>query len=86
MDPKQFFEQLQTQINQILETSPAKDIEKNIRALLTQGLAKLDVVTREEFDAQSLQLARIRERLEVLEKRVAELETILTSGQTYQRS
>lgn len=77
MEPRQFFDQLQDQINQILETSPAKDIEKNVRALLTQGLAKLDMVTREEFEVQGAQLARIRERLDVLEKRVEELEGLL---------
>ena len=80
MESKQFFDEMQAKINQILETSPAKDIEKNVRAMLTQGLAKLDMVTREEFDAQSLQLARIRERLDVLEKRVAELESMLPSS------
>lgn len=85
MEPKQFFDQLQTQINQILETSPAKDIEKNIRAFLSQGLSKLDMVTREEFDAQGLQLARIRERLDVLEKRVEELETMMMAKNEGQR-
>lgn len=80
MEPKQFFDDLQKQINQILETSPARDIEKNVRALITQGLSKLDMVTREEFDAQALQLARIRERLDLLEKRVAELESMLQAS------
>ena len=81
MEPKQFFDDLQNKINQILETSPAKDIEKNVRAMLTQGLSKLDMVTREEFDAQALQLARIRERLDVLEKRVEEHEALLKASQ-----
>ncbi len=81
MEPKQFFDDLQNKINQILETSPAKDIEKNVRALLTQGLSKLDMVTREDFDAQALQLARIRERLDVLEKRLEELEALLKASQ-----
>lgn len=86
MEPKQFFDDMQKQINQILETSPAKDIEKNVRALLTQGLAKLDVVTREEFDAQALQLARIRERLDALERRVIELEAQLQAARSTPRS
>lgn len=77
MDPKQFLDQVQSQIAQLLQTAPAQDLEKNIRALLTQGLAKLDMVPREEFEAQALQLARIRERLDVLEKRVAGLESLL---------
>ena len=50
------------------------DVAKNIRTLLEGTLAKLDLVTREEFDAQSRVLARTREKLEQLEKTVAELE------------
>ena len=84
MEAKQFFEELQAKINQILETSPAKDIEKNVRALLTQGFSRLDLVTREEFDAQALQLSRIRERLDLLEKRVEELESMLQASRRHQ--
>lgn len=84
MDTKQFFEELQTKINQIIDSSPAKDIEKNVRALLTQGFSRLDLVTREEFDVQALQLSKIRDRLDTLEKRVGELETELKSPQRTQ--
>ena len=45
-----------------------------IGALLMQGFAKLDLVTREEFDVQAQVLARAREQLTALEARVAELE------------
>ena len=51
-----------------------KDLEKNIRAGLQSGLQKLDLVSREEFDVQAAVLARTREKLEVLEKRVQALE------------
>ncbi len=51
-----------------------QDVEKNTRALLQSTFAKLDLVTREEFDVQSKVLARTRARLEELEKQVAELE------------
>ncbi len=50
------------------------DLEKNLRAILQSTLSKLDLVTREEFDVQSKVLARSREKLETLEKIVAELE------------
>ncbi|MGB5440227.1 MAG: accessory factor UbiK family protein [Gammaproteobacteria bacterium] len=50
------------------------DLAKNIRTLIEGTLAKLDLVTREEFDAQSRVLARTREKLEQLEKTVVELE------------
>jgi BMFP domain-containing protein YqiC len=52
-----------------------QDIEKNIHTLLQGAFAKLDLVTREEFDAQSQVLLRTREKLEQLEKIVADLET-----------
>ena len=52
-----------------------KDIEKNVRALLQSTFAKMDLVTREEFDVQSAVLARTREKLEQLEKQIAELES-----------
>jgi ubiquinone biosynthesis accessory factor UbiK len=51
-----------------------QDIEKNIRAALTATFAKLDLVTREEFDVQTQVLHRTREKLEALELRVADLE------------
>lgn len=50
------------------------DIDKNARAVLQGALAKLDLVTREEFDVQTAVLARSRALLEVLTQRVAELE------------
>jgi len=54
------------------------DVEKNIRAALTATFNKLDLVTREEFEVQSQVLLRTREKLEVLEQRVAELEQLVT--------
>jgi hypothetical protein len=50
------------------------DAEKNIRSALTATFNKLDLVTREEYDVQTQVLQRTREKLEALEKRVAELE------------
>ena len=61
-------------IGRALEASPARDIEKNLKALLQSALERLDVVTREEFEIQAQVLRRSREKLEVLETRVAELE------------
>jgi BMFP domain-containing protein YqiC len=69
-----FFEDLSARLSEAASSSPAKDIEKNMRALLTQGFAKLDLVTREEFDVQAQVLVRTREKLTELEARVAELE------------
>ncbi len=81
MDSKQFFDDLQAKINRVLEESPAKDIEKNVKALLMQGFAKLDLVTREEFDAQAALLQKLLERLDALEARVKALEAQIAESQ-----
>lgn len=53
---------------------PAPDVEKHLKSLLQSALAKLDVVSRDEFETQQVVLQRTRERLEALEKRVTEME------------
>ncbi len=50
------------------------DVEKNFRNALHSGFAKMDLVTREEFDVQTAVLARTRAKVESLEKQVAALE------------
>lgn len=77
MDKNNFFNDLQSKINQVIENSPMKDVEKNVKAMMSQGFSKLDLVTREEFDIQSQVLERTRAKLEALEARVAELEVLL---------
>jgi len=67
-------EELSARISEFLAASPAKDLEKNLRALLTAAFAKLDLATREEFEVQAKALARSREKLAELERRVVELE------------
>lgn len=52
-----------------------QDLESNFRSVLRAGLAKLDLTTREEFDAQTRVLARTRELVEQLEARVRQLES-----------
>ncbi len=74
-----FLSELQTKISEVLQQSPARDIEKNMKAMLNQGFSKLDLLTREEFEIQSEVLQRTRARLEALEARVAELESRLKS-------
>ena len=77
-----FFNDLQGKLNQAIENSPAKDIERNVKAMMTQGFSKLDLVTREEFDIQAQVLAKTRAKLEALELRVAELEAKLAAADT----
>ena len=54
--------------------SVGDDLEKNFRSVLRASFARLDLVTREEFEVQEAVLARTREKLEALEARLAELE------------
>jgi BMFP domain-containing protein YqiC len=74
MRPEALLNELSARLAAALSASPAKDLERNARAMLTAGFARLDLVTREEFDVQSRVLARTREKLAELEARVARLE------------
>ena len=58
------------------------ELQQNFKAVLQTGLARLDLVTREEFDVQRAVLLRTREKLEELQRTVAELEAQLGHGTT----
>jgi BMFP domain-containing protein YqiC len=75
-NPK-ILDEIGSRVSDLLASSPARDLEKNARALLASGFSKLDLVTREEFDVQKDVLARTREKLTELEHRVASLEAEL---------
>ena len=74
MTSQTLFEQLQAKVNEVLSSSPAQDVEKNLKAMLSAFFARLDLVTREEFDIQRQVLLRTREKLERLEAKLAEIE------------
>ncbi len=65
---------MQSKVEDAIRQSPAKDLEKNVRSLMTQGFQKMDLVTREEFDLQTQVLAKTRAKLEELEAKVSALE------------
>lgn len=71
---EKLFQDLSAKLSELLASTPARDLEKNARALLTGFFGRLELVTREEFDVQSDVLRRTREKLEQLEAKVAELE------------
>ena len=73
LDPKTL-EDFGAKMSALFANSPARDIEKNAKAMLGGFLAKLDLVTREEFDVQTQVLARTREKLKDLENRIEALE------------
>ncbi|AJC20846.1 MULTISPECIES: accessory factor UbiK family protein [Pandoraea] len=81
MKPNEILQDMQAKVSELLKQSPAKDIERNVKSLLNSGFNRLDLVTREEFDVQAQVLARTREKLEALEKRVAELEGLRSEAQ-----
>ncbi len=72
-----FLDELNKKVSELLAASPAKDIEKNLRALLSSAFSRLDLVTREEFDIQQEVLGRTRDKLQQMEARVAEMEKLL---------
>lgn len=73
MDQK-LLDEINEKLRAVLAQSPAADLEKNLRAMLAGWFARLDLVSREEFDIQREVLARARARLDELERKVAELE------------
>ncbi len=62
-----FFEEMSSKLNDVIANSPAKDFEKNARALMAQGFAKLDLVSREEYEVLEQRLAKLEARLAALE-------------------
>jgi BMFP domain-containing protein YqiC len=73
LDPR-ILEEIGQRLGSIIAASPAADIERNARALLASVFAKLDLVSREEFDIQTQVLQRTREKLKALEERLERLE------------
>jgi BMFP domain-containing protein YqiC len=74
MKHKEIFQDLQSKVSDLLKDSPLEDLKRNIDILLREAFSRLDLVTREEFDVQKQVLARTREKLELLEQRIALLE------------
>ena len=67
-------EEISSRISETIANSPAKDVEKNIKAMLGSAFGKMDLVTREEFDIQQQVRVKTRTKLADLEARLARLE------------
>ena len=80
MVDKRFFDELNERISEAFRNSPAQDIEKNLKALLASGFARLDLVLREDFEVQKKLLERAQAKLAELEARVNELERKRAGG------
>jgi hypothetical protein len=75
-----FLDELQARVTALLADTPAADLQRNLKTLLAQQFARLELATREEFDTQTKVLARTRAKLEALEQRVSELERARASA------
>jgi BMFP domain-containing protein YqiC len=82
-DKQNFLQDLQARLSELMRTSPAGDVERNLKAVLGQAFQRLELVTREEFDDYAALLASLRGRISQLEESVARLEaerSATTSG------
>ncbi len=66
--------EISNKINDMIKSSPLADIEKNINALIQGAFTKMELVSREEFDVQAEVLRNAREKLNMLEAKLVELE------------
>lgn len=73
LNPK-MLDEISAKIKDAIAQSPAKDLEKNLQAVLQSVFSRLNLITREEFDVQQEVLLRTREKLAALEARVAAME------------
>lgn len=80
MAAAKFIDEINARLAELAAASPAKDFERNVKAMMNGAFARMDLVTREEFDVQAKVLARTREKLAELERRVAELEAAAARG------
>lgn len=67
-------DELAAQLKAVLAGNPGEDLQKNVRATLSAGLARMDVVTRQEFDVQREMLAVLRQQIDELTTKVELLE------------
>ena len=75
MIKKERLEEISDKIRELIKNSPIEDIEENVNALLKSIFTKMDLITREEFDVQTEVLKKTRLKLEMLEKKLDQLET-----------
>ena len=78
-DPR-LIDEIGARLSDVLARSPARDVEKNLRALLASFFDRFDLVTREDFEAQKRVLERASARIRELEARLAELEAARTES------
>lgn len=80
MDKPSLLDDLQSRLARFLEDTPAADVQRNLRAVLEQGLQRLDLVTREDLDTYVQWAASMRQRMAQLEARLDTLERERSGG------
>ena len=78
---QKLFDEISSKISEIIAASPAKDVEKNVRAMMSATFTRMDLVTREEFEVQQEVLARTREQLDQALVRLEKLEAAAGSSE-----
>lgn len=79
MKTNPWLDAFQKNVSDLIARSPAADVERNVRAFMTQAFGKLDLVTREEFDIQSDLLRQSIAKSEGLERQIQALEQRITA-------
>jgi len=80
MNRMPWMDDFQKNLADLIAKSPAADVERNVRAMMSQAFTKMDLVTREEFDVQADLLARTRARVDQLAAQVESLQAERTAG------
>ncbi len=75
-------DELRERIGKALRASPAKDLEKNLQALMTAFFDRFDLAAREDLEVHKRLLERAQAKLAALEARVAELEARAAAKRT----
>ncbi|KPN71789.1 accessory factor UbiK family protein [Neisseria sp. 83E34] len=78
---QKLFEEVSAKVSETIANSPAKDVEKNVKAMLGSAFNRMDLITREEFDIQQQVLIKTRTKLAELEERVAKLEAAISAAE-----
>ena len=84
MDHK-LFQQFLDKFNDLFspdDNNFGQEVKQHMRTSMMRAFEKLDVVTREEFDAQSTVLSRSREKIDLLEQKLADIERKLDKNMT----
>ena len=76
MIDKHFFEDISQQISKLLPQAEAAgdDIKRSVASAMQKGFARMDLLTREEFEAQLAALVRAEQRIEALEAQLLQME------------